>query len=238
MKKDIETLLKVQGRDIRIYSLKKESQVLPEELNAMKEEAQEVENKLKEKQEEIKKLQVARKELEVDLDAKQENIKKYEIQLFQVKTNEEYKAMQKQINDLKFEYGILEDKILEKMEEIEHAQGGLKEVEDALVSAKRMLENKEKEISARLGAIEEDIQKIQEEKDALAKDISLDFFKKYELIFKNKQGAALVPIENKACQGCHMALPPNVINEVKRGTKIIICDNCARILYYPDTTPE
>lgn len=235
MKKDIGTLLKIQERDVRICSLKKESQMLPEELSAIKQKVQDVEDKRKEKQEEIKKLQVLRKEMELDLDAKQENIKKFEIQLFQVKTNEEYKAMQKQINDLKFECGILEDKILEKMEEIDYAQGGLKGLEDSLVSVKKELEDKEKEISAKLKLIADDIQKVQADRDLLAKDVSPDFFKKYEIIFRNKQGAALVPIENKTCQGCHMTLPPNVINEVKKGTKIIICDNCARILYYPDT---
>lgn len=233
MKREIANLLKVQEVDVRIYSLEKEKELLPQELNAFKTKVQDLESKQKTKQEENKKLQVARKDLEIELETKQENVKKCEIQLFQVKTNEEYKAMQKQINDLKFECSLLEDKVLEKMEEIDKANAELKELEGVLANAKQVLAEEEKKASNKIEAISSDIQKTQLERDALAKEISPDFLKKYELIFHNKQGAALVSIENKACQGCHMALPPNVINEVKRGTQLIICDNCARILYYP-----
>lgn len=235
MNKDIKSLLKVQEKDIKINSLNKESQILPEELKAVKETVRDIENKVKVKTEEIKKLQVAHKGLEVDLETKQDNIKKCEIQLFQLKTNEEYKAMQKQINDLKFECGLIEDKILEKMEEIEKAQKGLKGIDDTLGSAKKTLQDKEKEISAKIKVIEEEVGKLEVERDILAQEVPPDFLSRYNLIFKNKQGAAIVAIENKACQGCHMALPPNVINEVRRGTQFIICDNCARILFYPNT---
>lgn len=232
MQKDIELLLKVQEKDVEIYSLKKESRTLPEGLMAIKENVEDVENKVKEKQEDIKKIQVARKDLEVDLEAKQTNIKKFEVQLFQLKTNEEYRIMQKQIADLKFECGLIEDKILEKMEEIERMQAGLKETENLLAHAKKIFEEKEKEIAGKIGVISLNIQNAQKERGALTHEISPEFLEKYELIFNNKHGAAIVAIENKTCLGCHMTLPPNVINEVRRGTNIIICDNCARILYY------
>lgn len=235
MKREIDNLLKVQEKDIGICSLKREKEFLPQELNAFKTKVQDLENKLKTRQEDNKKLQVARKDLEIELETKQENVRKCEVQLFQVKTNEEYKAMQKQINNLKFECGLLEDKILEKMEEIDKAHSELKELENVLANAKQVLVEEEKKVSNKVEVISSDIQKVQLERETLAKEISPDFLKKYDLIFHNKQGAALVSIENRACQGCHMALPPNVINEVKRGTQLIICDNCARILYYPDS---
>lgn len=235
MKKDIEILLKVQEKDVSILSLKRESRLLPESLNAIKNNVKDLEDKVKEKQEYIKNLQVARKEMEVDLESKQENIKKFQVQLFQLKTNEEYKAMQKQISDSKFECGLIEDKILEKMEEIEKSQSELKEKENIFANAKKSLEEKEKEISRKIEEIAKDTEITQKERDEIAKEVSSDFLSKYELIFRNKRGAALVAVENKTCRGCHMALPPNVINEVRRGTSVIICDNCARILYYPDS---
>lgn len=235
MQKDTETLLKIQEKDVKILSLKKQSNLLPEGLKVVRDNVSETEEKIKAKQEEIKKMQVARKELEVDIETKQGNIKKFEVQLYQVKTNEEYKAMQKQIADVKFECGLIEDKILEKMEEIEKTQAGLKELENILANSKKILEEKEKETKNKVEAIFLEIENIKKERDDLVKSIPPDFLSKYELIFNNKRGAALVAIENKTCLGCHMTLPPNVINEVKRGSNIIICDNCARILYYPDS---
>lgn len=234
MKREIASLLKVQEEDIKISSLRREKELLPQELNAFKAKVQDLEAGLKTKQDGNKKLQAERKELEIELETKQENIKKCEVQLFQVKKNEEYKAMQKQINDQKFECGILEDKILEKMEDIDKANTELKELENILTNAKKDLAEKEKDVTVKMEAVVGGIKNIEAERDELAKQVSPEFLKKYETIFNNKNGAALVSVENKACQGCHMALPPNVINEVKRGSALVICDNCARILYYPN----
>jgi predicted nucleic acid-binding Zn-ribbon protein len=234
MIKDIDILLKIQEKDIKMYALKKEAEILPENLQAAKNKVQEEENTLKQKQDEVKKIQVAKKDLEVDLETKQGNIRKFETQLFQIKTNEEYKAMQKQITDLKFECGLIEDKILEKMEETEIAQKVVKEAESLVSTAKKELDEKQKEINKKIEEVKAGIEDIQKERGSFTQDVSQEFLKKYEVIFKNKHGAAIVAVANKSCQGCHMILPPNVINEVKRGTNVIICDNCARILYYAE----
>jgi predicted nucleic acid-binding Zn-ribbon protein len=235
MQKDIEILLKIQEKDVKAYALKKEAQILPQDLKSVKDKVQDAENKLKERHEETKKIQVAKKDLELDLEAKQENIKKFETQLFQIKTNEEYKAMQKQITDLKFGCGLTEDKILEKMEEIEKSQILAKEAEAVVASVKKEFEEQQKEINKKIEDVKVQIENIQKERDEATKDVSPEFLKRYEVILKNKHGAAIVAVENKTCQGCHMILPPNVINEVKRGTTVVVCDNCARILFCVET---
>ncbi len=235
MQKDIEILLKIQEKDVKAYALKKEAQDLPQELKSAKDNVQDAENRLKQQQDNVKKLQVAKKDLEVDLESKQENIRKFETQLYQIKTNEEYKAMQKQITDLKFGCGLAEDKILEKMEEIEKAQSLVKEAEAVVSSAKKDFEEHQKEINKKIEEVKVQIENIQKERDEAVKNVSPEFLKKYEIILKNKHGAAIVAVENKTCQGCHMTLPPNVINEVKRGTNVVVCDNCARILFYVET---
>ena len=54
---------------------------------------------------------------------------------------------------------------------------------------------------------------------------------KYERLLKNKDGLAIVPISNEACQGCFRILPPQVINEIRMKEGLVVCDSCARILY-------
>ena len=234
MQKDIEILLKIQEKDITISSLTERAKQLPEELDAARKKVQDAEARLKDKNEETKKLQVAHKEMEGDIETKQEEVRKYSTQLYQLKTNKEYKAMEKQINDIKFNCGLIEDKILEKMEGVEQSQNEFRCGEEALAEAKKELAEGEKEIKVEIEAVDLEIKKIQQAREDLTQGINPDFLRKYEHIFKNKRGTALVAVSNRTCQGCHMILPPNVINEVKRRKKIIICDNCARILYYPE----
>ena len=234
MQKNIELLLNLQEKDIRIDGLKKDQIRLPQELNDAKNKVQEANDSIQAKKDEIMRIQVARKEMEGDIGVKQEEIQKYSTQLFQIKTNEEYKAMQKQIDDHRKECVLIEDKILDKMVEIENAQKELSELEGLLKKAEQALLEKEKEVSDRIGIIGKEVEDLEREREIMSKEIPPDFLKKYTRIFKNKQGAALVSVANDACQGCHMKLPPNVINETKKSDRLILCDNCARILYFSD----
>jgi predicted nucleic acid-binding Zn-ribbon protein len=61
----------------------------------------------------------ARRALESELELAEAKIGKYKDQLMLVKTNDEYRAMQKQIENAKEEIRDKEDRILAKMEEIE-----------------------------------------------------------------------------------------------------------------------
>jgi len=68
----------------------------------------------------------------------------------------------------------------------------------------------------------------------LAVKIDKKILERYERILDNRDGRAVVSIANDACQGCFRVLPPQVINEVRMRNALIICENCARILYVED----
>ena len=64
-------------------------------------------------------------------------------------------------------------------------------------------------------------------------NIDARLLSQYERILKSREGLALVPVMNNACGGCHMGLPPQVVNETQQHEKWIVCESCARILYWP-----
>ena len=45
-----------------------------------------------------------------------------------------------------------------------------------------------------------------------------------------RNGLAVVPVERDACGGCFNAIPPQRQSEIKQRKKIIVCENCGRIL--------
>ena len=40
----------------------------------------------------------------------------------------------------------------------------------------------------------------------------------------------VVPVERDACGGCFNAIPPQRQSEIRQRKKIIVCENCGRIL--------
>jgi predicted nucleic acid-binding Zn-ribbon protein len=53
----------------------------------------------------------------------------------------------------------------------------------------------------------------------------------YERIRKNyRNGLAVVPVQREACGGCFNAVPPQRQSEIRQHKKIIVCENCGRVL--------
>ena len=73
--------------------------------------------------------------------------------------------------------------------------------------------------------------KLNGERATLTQQVEPSILGKYERILANKDGLAMVRVEDEACQGCYMNVPPQVINEIKMAKGLVVCGNCSRILY-------
>ena len=97
MQDTIKMLIELQELDSVIFDRKRLLEEIPDKIKEFDRMLQEKSANLKTMEEELKKLQVNHKEKEGDLKAKEEAIKKHQAQLYQVKTNQEYAALEKEI---------------------------------------------------------------------------------------------------------------------------------------------
>jgi len=44
----------------------------------------------------------------------------------------------------------------------------------------------------------------------------------------------IVPIENRTCSGCHIALTLQHENLVRKGKAVVFCEHCSRIHYWQE----
>lgn len=75
-------------------------------------------------------------------------------------------------------------------------------------------------------------------KDVLSKDLSKDLLFKFERIIRNKGGVGVVPVHGIICQGCHMELPQQFANDVRKDEEIHFCPYCSRVLYYEESEED
>ena len=158
-------------------------------------------------------------------------IKKYEKQSDNVKNNREFEAINKEI-----EMQQLQEKLCEK-----HIKDATEEIADKarqLESAKKAVGAKE----ANLAAKKEELEKIIAETDkeerhfekniqAAREDVEPRLLMSYDRIRQNyRNGLAVVPVERYACGGCFYSIPPQKQSEIKLRKKIMVCENCGRIL--------
>jgi predicted nucleic acid-binding Zn-ribbon protein len=61
----------------------------------------------------------------------------------------------------------------------------------------------------------------------------------FDRIRKNfRNGLAVVPVVRDACGGCFNAIPPQRQSEIRQHKKIIVCENCGRVLVEEETNSE
>jgi len=234
MEEQIKLLIELQGLDKEIFRLEKILAAKPAEIKALDDAYKAREEETKAKDADLKKLQVEHKNKEVELQTKEEAIKKFQGQLYQIKTNREYTAMEKEINGVRADCSVLEEDIINLLDKIDEADNLKKGRSDQLKTEKGKIEEEKKKISEETKKIETELNGFKEQRKQLADKVDKTVLSKYERILRNKDGLALVPIRNNACQGCYLDMPPQVINEIKMKKDLIFCESCARILYLED----
>jgi len=227
----INRLIDLQSVDSDIFRLKRERESKPKLIEDLEIRRDEEQAAVKAIEEKARANQVKRKERELDLQAKEENIKKLQAQLYQLKTNKEYQSMQQEIEGQKADKSRIEDDILVLMEESEFLSKEMEKEKSLFTEADKRLGDDRKKIESEIASLDNEIAALSSKRGELAALVDHKVLGHYDKVLSGRDGLAIVPGKTKACQGCFMNLPPQVINEIKMGDKIITCESCARILY-------
>ncbi|MFH1305287.1 MAG: C4-type zinc ribbon domain-containing protein [Candidatus Omnitrophota bacterium] len=182
----------------------------------------------------LKKLQVRKNEKETDIKAKEEAINKHQAQLYAIKNNKEYTALQNEIDSIKADISLLEEEIINLFDEIETAQAKREEEKRTLDEEEQKVETEKTAIKAEGEQLSKQLDGFNAERTALAGNVDTTVLKQYERIRENRGRLAIVPVKGDLCGACNMLLRPQIINETRIGKNIVYCENCARILYAAD----
>src|SRR6478672_11248955 len=151
-----------------------------------------------------------------------------------------------EVADLEDEIQGLHARQLRIEEEINGITEFIEQKKEGIVEAKALIAKYEKQSenvknNREFEAINKEIemQQLEEKlcekhiKDATAARSHVDerLLTSYDRIRKNyRNGLAVVPVERDSCGGCFHAIPPQKQSEIKLRKKVIVCENCGRIL--------
>ncbi|MDP6548589.1 MAG: C4-type zinc ribbon domain-containing protein [Dehalococcoidia bacterium] len=85
-----------------------------------------------------------------------------------------------------------------------------------------------KEQTVRLNAEQE---KVAAERESLAATLDAAEIGQYENLRRAKAGLAVAKMERGLCQACRMSLPTHQQQQVKSGRRLVLCNNCGRMLF-------
>lgn len=162
-------------------------------------------------------------------------VKKYEKQSTNVKNNREFEAINKEIEMQQLEIKLAEKHIKDATEEIAEKAVLLEKAKKNIANKEGVLATKKSELEKIIAANEKEEQHFAKLAEEAKKEVDPRLLVSYEKIRKSyRNGLAVVPVERDACGGCFYYIPPQKQSEIKQHKKVMICENCGRILVDED----
>ena len=225
-------LFKLQNIDKAILDREQLIQEIPQRMARLEEELARRREELEEVQQRI--TEDHNKELAVDkmLQETKIRITRHKKQLLMVKTNKEYAALLKEISTEEASIERLEEEMLEILDEKEGIEEEQQEVQNEFERMQERFERDKKALEEKEELFRGEIEERKQERTRVAAEVEKQLMKRYEKIRRARDGIAVAQIQGENCGGCFTTIPPQVINEAKRGDKILTCESCGRILFY------
>jgi uncharacterized protein len=234
----LQNLLALQALDLRLGEERKRFAQFPQKISDIDARV----GALRAELEKSKAAQITaikgRKKYELDVEQWKERVRKYKDQTSQVKTNEAYRALQREIESAEAEMARSEDRLLEEMVSSEEYDRRVKTSEKTAKEAEPVAARDRQNIETEKTASEKEIRELESERNRIVALIPENLVDHYQRIARKHHGVALAEVRDEKCSACGMRVRPHVLQEMRRaaGDEMFHCETCTRMLFYVEPT--
>ena len=239
MKEQLYALLHLQKIDNEIAVEERRRRCLPERIRGKEGQIAKLENKYEQEKSGLKELQLKIKRREIDAKTVNDKIEKNKNELYGGKISDikELKQLQKVIESLQEEQDKVEEELLVLMDEEDCLKLKIVELERETSELKEQLNEIKKQVEQEDGEIRQFIEQKEIERKEVVQQINdQSLVDRYNILWSDKNGEAIVEIETSTCSGCNLSLPSDIIYHLQKDDCLIFCPNCNRILVWKDIT--
>jgi len=229
---DLRLLIELQEIDKEISDIEREKATLPVLVERAAGELRAAEAESDEAKKELEALETRRKNIDSDLTDANDQLMKLKLRTTDIKSNKEYFAHLKEIEDTEKKISGLEDEALALMDTVKEAQEALAAKDSALAEVRTRFEEDRAKIEKSFEEGDRRFAELREKREGLAPKLTPKVAGYYDKLVVKYPDSAVVRAERGSCTGCSMMIPPQSFNNVRKGETIITCSNCKRILFY------
>jgi len=238
---DLQHFLELQQLDIEINSLRNSAEEFPQkiaELEGIIANAEQKVANLERKRDEIKQERI---DLSQGIEEHKLQLEQSQQRLSSIKTNREYDAVHQEIASRNQMMAHAENQLGSIDEEEKQIEESLNESKNELEQLKESHTPEINELKAKLATIDDSIASVVEKRNVIVPKITKPGMRIYDRILQSRKDGRVVStinINQTHCSVCNVILQRQLINEVRRATKIIRCQQCGSILVWQDISDE
>jgi len=227
----LQFLIKLQTFDLRIFQIQGLQQKAPEILKAAEDPLQEILTRLQALKNTGEFLVKQRQGAERELATQEEHLQKIRSRLSELKTNKEYQAHLFEIELARKKKDSIEENVLELMERVDQNEQAVKELEEQAKEAQKTFDAEKVRLETQLAQLANEVADLDQQHKNLADSVEKPLLLRYNRLKSMRKGFAVAEVNDGACGGCRLQLPPQLVAEVKRGDELLDCSYCHRLLY-------
>jgi predicted nucleic acid-binding Zn-ribbon protein len=232
----LRSLVKLQELELAIRQFETAIAAKPHELDPMVRALDDARASAATHRKDLETLDRQRRQLESAIAEEQSTLQKAQRKLLEVKTNKEYAAMVAEIEAFKQKISGHEDAALHIMELTELRKQELQELDRQVKGAEQQLTEGQRRNESELAVLQETLAGRRQARDEAMQQLERPVMDLYMRLLNSRKGLAVVGIKDGTCQGCFLALPPQLMQEVRRNDRVLTCSHCQRILHWSGET--
>lgn len=233
MRETLQVLLTLQEIDRDLFRVQEDLKRLPAERKVRRAELDKRLARLVELQTESKRQRVRIKEIEDQTSVQRQRIRKVENEANNSRADVALLvAYQHEVRTLKREINISEEEGLVCMEKVEEL-GKQAAAQQATIDAEqKVFDEFSKNVDAEMAAGQKRQAELSAERATrMSSQVPPEALALYNRLLTARSGIAMAQLQGRTCQACYMEIPTNMCVRVARGTEIVQCPSCDRILY-------
>ena len=148
-----------------------------------------------------------------------------------IKIPKELQDLQKEIQHLKNNLRMIEDKQLDTMANLETSQAENKKFTDEYNKVLGKVTGENAILSHELLVLKKEIDSLNTQRLAVLPTIDQNSLSQYDILRQKKSGLAVSLVNQNECVTCGASLTPALAQSVRTSPSIVLCPMCGRILY-------
>ena len=173
---------------------------------------------------------------ELDIATCKENVAKLKIQQMQLKTNQEYAAKSKEIKHAEDALVKAEETLKLRQNRLAPSEREEQEHREKFEAIKSVMDTYVQELDETLTVAQKALEGERAKREELRKVLDVPgvakrYLVSYERLSKSRWPALVKVGGDNICGGCHMTLPVSKIQDIRRGSNVVTCDFCGRLVY-------
>ena len=233
MRDQLLNLLELQTCDVKVRELDAAAKQLPAKLDPLRRDLTKLQGMIDAERAKLSETETWRKSQQELLDREREALKNAQNKLQASKNTKEFSAANREVDNKRKSISDRESE-LRKVAEAWSTQTTQLQARDADVQKLRdQLTSSEAAMADQVNALESQLAEAKTARDAARSKVEKSWVKTYDSL-SAKRGYAVAPVIKGTCQGCHMALPPQLNNILARMESIETCPRCGRLVYRKD----